>query len=413
MNRRRLLIIIGIVVFVVIIAVVLYFVLNRNNQTTVTEGGVETPAVGSEDVRLRLSDEESFSGKTQQQKESEIKASQNPNRSDFEDVQVLTVRKVLDVPILGSTLANDGNGILYFDQRLGEFYRSSLDGGTQEQVTSRGSFTDLVDIKWANEKNAAILYFGTAEAKRLFAFNFSDQNFQNLGDEVSDAALSPDGSQIVYLFRNEQQGVSNISISNFDRSEWKVVKTYNNTTISLLWTAPFRFLASSEFTGYSENTLTSYNTQGEDPSVVIPGAYGLTYKASPDGNKLLYTVSSPRSSELFLFVTDLNGTFHKDLEISTFADKCAFAPDNITVYCAVPQQGNSDFVLPDDYKDGSFITDDSFFKINTETGEKERLGGANEFKTTYDASDVFVSNSGKTVYFTRRQDDRLYALIIP
>lgn len=413
MSRRRLLIIIGIVVFIVLIVVALFFVFNQQNQTTVTEEGVETPAVGSEDVRLRLSDEEIFSGKTADQKEQELRAEQESGREGFEDVSVLTVRKVLDIPLVGATLSADESGILYFDKRLGEFYRSALDGTSQEQITSRGSFTDLFDVEWSAEKNAAILYFGNAAARRLFAFNFNDQNFQNLGDEVLDAALSPNGEQLVYLFRDEDESVSNISISNFDRTEWKVVRPYNNTTVNLFWATPFRFLVSGESTGYSSNTLASYNTQGDDPSVLVPDAYGVTYKTSPDGSKMLYTVSDPRSNELFLYITDINGTFHRDLEVSTLAEKCAFAADNITVYCAVPQQGNTTFVLPDDYYEERFITDDSFFKINSETGDKERLGGANEFKTTYDAVDLFVSASGKTIYFTRRQDERLYALITP
>lgn len=411
MNRRNLIIIIVSLIVIVGLAVWWYVASTRTQE--VTDEGVVTPVLGTEDVRLRLTDEEVAAGKTLEQKEQEILAAQSQNREDLEGVAELTVRKILDQKASHATLNQQKDRILFFDEEVGEFFQADLNGDGSDQITTAG-FTDLVDTKWAQNKQAAVLYFGSTDlARRLISFNFSDQTFNDLGNNVTEAALSPDASEIVYLFEDRESNISNISSAAADGSKWKILQPYSADSIDLRWTNPFRFFVGEVPTSYDQTSLGSLSVSGDDAQTLVADAFGLTYKVSPDGNTILYTIGSSRSDEVYLYVTDINGSFHTDLEIATMADKCAFAEDNVTVYCGVPQRGNLDFVVPDDYLEGNMVTNDSFYRINTQTGDKERLGGASEFGTVYDVFEPFVADSGRTVYFTRKQDGNLYALLIP
>ncbi|MBU1118623.1 hypothetical protein KKH43_01940 [Patescibacteria group bacterium] len=412
MTKKRLYIIIGSAVAVVIIGIVLYTWLRPKE--VVTEQGAITPLVGSEDIRIRLTDEEIAQGKTEADKQKELQSQQDANRPGFEDVSEVTVRKVLDSDVLSPTLSKDRQKILYFDSVNNEFYQSNPDGSSVEAITS-GGFNNVYNVKWGDSKDAAIVVFSgdAGTTKRFISFNFNNQAFNDLGNNVADAAVSPDGSKIVYLFVDQNNDVSNISSADFDGSKWKIVRPYHMDNVSLAWPDPFKFVVAEEPTGYDMTSLFSLETSGDTMTTVVGDAYGLSYTLSPDGKKLLYTASSARPNEVFLYMTDIEGNEHKDLGLSTMAEKCAFAPDNKTVYCGVPQNKNVEFVLPDDYLQENYVTEDSFFRIDTDTGKKERLAGPTEFNLAYDVFDPFISESGRTMYFKRRQDDRLYGLIVP
>lgn len=412
MKRRTIIIIVVALVILIAGGIGLYFYLNQ--QEVVSEEGVVTPVRGTEDIRVRLTEQDIADGKTIEQKEQELQAQQGENRSGFEDVSEVTVRKILDIPASFATLSAAKDRILFYDERLDEFYQVELDGNNSEQITS-GGFQDLFNVKWSLSKDAAILSFSSDEGvnERLFTFSFSDQSFNDLGDRVVEAAISPNGNQIVYLFVNDDEDISNISMAELDGSKWKVLQPFHRDNAVLDWTNPFRFLISEEPTSYKSTVLKSLGVTGDDGRTLVADGFGVSYVVSPNGQNVLYTVGSSRSNELFLYATDIEGNFHKDLEISTLAEKCAFAEDNITVYCGVPQRGNLDFVLPDDYLEGRMVTDDSFYRINIETGSKERLAGAAELGTIYDVYKPFISPSGRTMYFTRKQDGHMYALITP
>ncbi|MBU1167095.1 hypothetical protein KKC60_01660 [Patescibacteria group bacterium] len=413
MKRRNLIIIISICVLVVAIGVYAYFALTKTEETT--DAGLTTPVVGTEDVSVRLSSEEVQAGKTRDKKESEIVSEQNPRRAGMEDVQTVTIRKILSTEILKPTMSKDLQKILFFNKELEEFYQINPDGSNEESISSAG-FNNVFDLSWGLSKDRAIIYFSGDQgiSKRLIAFNLNDQSYNNLGDNVTDAALSPNGEKIVYLYTDQEKGVSNISTANFDGSKWKIVYPFDQNEVSLSWPDAFRFFVSGDATSYGSGSLYEVDTEGGDFKTLVGDVYGLSYKVSPDGKKVIYTASSePRAKELYLYVTDIEGKEHKDLDIATMTEKCTFAQDNRTVYCAVPKKGNQDFVLPDDYNDEKYITADSFYRIDTETGVKEKLADVDDFSSMYDAVDPFISESGRTMYFKRRQDNMLYALIVP
>lgn len=412
MKRRNLIIIIVICVVAVVAGIYVYNLLTK--QEKVTEEGVITPVVGTEDIKLRLSEEEKREGKTIEEKEKEITSEQSPGRENFEDVTEVTIKKVIDQSLMSPTLSADKQRILFFSEELNEFYQAELDGSNPETITSAG-FNNVLDIKWGNSKDKAVVSFAGDDqlSKRLIAFNLNDQSYNNLGQNVTEAAISPDGSKIVYLYVDEESDVSNLSTADFDGSKWKVIAPLKQNETKLLWPSQFRFVVSAKPTSFQRTSLRSMDATGQNVRTIIGDTYGITYRVSPDGNKIIYTSTIARGRSLLLFVSDIDGGNQKNLELQTSANKCAFAYDNKTVYCGVPHPGNIDYVVPDDYLEGKFVTEDSFYKIDIETGVKQKIADSVDFNFSYDVFDPFVSESGRAIYFERRQDKMLYALIMP
>jgi hypothetical protein len=132
---------------------------------------------------------------------------------------------------------------------------------------------------------------------------------------------------------------------------------------------------------------------------------------------MIFTSSPKESSALALKLAWGDGSNIKDLAMNTLVEKCAFSSDSKTLYCAIPEPISTGFVLPDDWYDKKVITSDSFWKINTETGERTRIASQDEIETlygkTFDATDLFVSSDGTRLFFTARNDGKLYSLVLP
>lgn len=413
MKRRNLFIIIGVCVLTVAGGVYLYSVLTKKK--TVTKEGIETPVAGTEDIKIQLSSEDKKKGATAEIKKGELAAKQSPSRQNFEDVVEVTIRKMMGNAVLRPTLAADKKKILYFDPALEEFSQVNLDGADSESITSAG-FKNVYDFTWANSKDRAMIAFSSDAGftKRFLAFNFNDQTYNNLGENVKAAALSPDGKKIIYLYRDTVKAASNLTTADFGGSKWKIIGSLNQEEVNLWWPTPFRAITADALTGFKATNLYSLGITDGNLKTLIGDSFGISFKVSPDGKKVLYSTSSvARPKSVKLYVTDIDGKAQVDLGLQTLADKCGFAQDNRTVYCGVPQRAYGGFVLPDDYLAKKFVTEDSLYRIDSETGGKEKIGSAADFNETYDVYDPFVSESGKTVYFTRRQDGMLYALIMP
>jgi hypothetical protein len=96
--------------------------------------------------------------------------------------------------------------------------------------------------------------------------------------------------------------------------------------------------------------------------------------------------------------------------LPTFVSKCAWSKNNTFIFCALPGAISEKNVLPNDYLDNSFTTNDTFWKVNLKTGEKTRVIPLEELKTTYDATKLFLSHSESYLFFINRIDDKLYRI---
>jgi len=95
----------------------------------------------------------------------------------------------------------------------------------------------------------------------------------------------------------------------------------------------------------------------------------------------------------------------------TFASKCVWSQINLqTLYCSLPGNLPASAVLPNDWQEGKFLTTDTFWKIDTLSGKKERLLDPQKIGGSFDATNLFLSTDEKSLFFKNKSDGKLYKL---
>jgi hypothetical protein len=175
------------------------------------------------------------------------------------------------------------------------------------------------------------------------------------------------------------------------------------TSLVSFWNAPGRF---------EQTSLHTVSVVGGETKTIFSSKFGADFLWSPDGKKSLVSfVDEKNNFQLVLGTADMNETF-VNLGIPTFVSKCAWSRDAKTVYHAHPSFIPDGSTLPDDYTEKKFNTRDTFWKVNTDTGEKERIVKLEDIEGEYDASNLFLSPSEDMLFFINRADGMLYGMRI-
>ena len=424
MNKKTLIIIIAAVVTILIVAGVLvyYFVL-RQPPAEIPE---EVKVTAEERVRLELTDEEEDKGMTLEEKISRIEKDRRLALERGEEIEPIeieqaTVKSINESDVIATTLSSDGENLYYYDPDKGEIYMSNLDGSDQKAITS-ANFENVYDIEWSANKDKAVIAFSENEGedKEYALFDLNTQQVIKYDKKYQAVSLSPDQSEIVYLYKDDVNDISNISVTDpYDTSKYKPLYRYSKAGIKLAWIDKVNVAVrpdDKKVTGYEEdNVETVFKTTDDTFRVVIGDQYSVSSKESLNKKMLLFNqsdVKNPR--QISLNIIDGHGLQEpKYLGIDTLVSKCAWNRDNKNVVCGVPDFWPNNMIMPDDYISERFISTDSFYKINTETQQVALIAPSTSFISTYDVQGQGVSKDGKIFYFKNRVDDKLYALNIP
>ncbi|MDO8552488.1 MAG: hypothetical protein Q7S01_03065 [bacterium] len=145
---------------------------------------------------------------------------------------------------------------------------------------------------------------------------------------------------------------------------------------------------------------------------------GLTFLPRTSSDAVLFGESSGRLS---LFSSAKEGAERVYLPLQTVADKCVWAPLNaplrrasgerLIAYCAVPQYVASSNFLMDWYR-GALRTSDSWWRIDTATGEVTPLLETEETDKVFDVENPIIDSSGEQIAFMDAKDKSLWLLRI-
>jgi len=322
----------------------------------------------------------------------------------------LNIEKTLDVQTQAPAQAAEGDNIVYFDQKAGEFYIASTAGTNIEPLTQAG-FRNVEDIVWSPQKDKAIIVF----PEEKHTYDLVEKSSTKLDEHITAATFSPDGSKILYKFDSDE--LHALAQADPDGSNWKKIKDVGPGNLVLHWYRPDRIAYHSPASGYSRTTIYTCNLEGKDIKVIASDNYGSGARWSPDGLKMIFTTSPKESSSLALKLAWGDGSHVRDLGMNSLVEKCTFSQDSKTLYCALPEPISTRFVLPDDWYDKKVITSDSFWKIDTETGERTKIASTDDIETLYgkafDVSNLFVSQDASRLFFTARNDGKLYSIALP
>lgn len=314
--------------------------------------------------------------------------------------------KINDVPSLGATIAGNGQNVQYYNQDNGKFYKIDRDGNLTP--LSDKTFFNVENITWAGNKDKAVIEFPDGAN---IVYNFSTNKQVTLPKHWKEFEWSPDSDSLVlksigldpdnrWLAISKDDGSKIIPIDRIGNNDDTIYPSWspNNQTIAM-YTKGLDFDRQEVFfVGKNNENFKSLVIEGRDFQSLW----------APQGDKLLYSAYSSKDGlkpNLWLANAqgELIGTGRKKLNIETWANKCTYTNSN-AIYCAVPEKLEEGAGL---FPELGKASKDRLFKIDPSTGLKTLVAIPD---STYNMSNLIVSDDGQYLYFTDEKEKRLHKI---
>lgn len=314
---------------------------------------------------------------------------------------------ISDEAVIAPTLSEDGKYVKYYSAETGLAYQIDLEGQNKKALSDK-ELPDLSNVFWSPNKNKVISQFKKEKSATFFYYNYSDNSVAKLKDNLDDAVWQSD-NKILYKFYNPKTNERTLNIADPNGSNWKKIADFKDKSVSIA-PIPKSGLVSfwNKSDAYAETALQSASVLSSEQKTIFKDKFGTDYLWSGDGGNILLSHSDAKGgTKTQLALVNARGGEYKNLNIPTFVSKCVWSADHKTVYYALPSGIPDSAVLPNDYQDQKFNTADTFWKVDTESGEKKRLVDLDKITEKLDASSLFLSADESALFFVNRIDGRL------
>jgi hypothetical protein len=260
----------------------------------------------------------------------------------------------------------------FHDIASGKFYRVLPDGSVKK--LSDQIFYGVQNVTWAKDSNKAVIEYPD-NFKTIY--NFDTQKQVTLPSHWKDFSFSPDGSQIVAKSVGLSRENRWLVTVRDDGSGTRLIEPLgdNADEVTVSWSPSRQTVAFSQTgdpIGYERRQILLIGLNGENFKPVTIEGLDFLPQWSPTGKRLLYSVDSARTDfKPELWITDAYGDSidnnRQSLKIATWADKCVFGGDDVTLFCAIPRDLPSGAALSRDVARGAI---DDIYKIDLKTGAR-------------------------------------------
>lgn len=291
------------------------------------------------------------------------------------------------------------NDILrYHNANDGKFYKVTADG-TIKQMSDH-VFYGVTGVTWAKNNDKAILEYPD---NSKIVYNFEQQKqIASLPKHWQEFSWSNDGYQIAAKSIGLSPENRWLVVTKDDGTETKLVEPMgeNADKVTINW-SPSRqtvaFSQTGEPLGVDRSEILFIGLNNENFKSTIVEGRDFVPRWSPSGQRLLYSVDSGRSNfnpELWIVDSygDNIGNNRKNLQINTWANKCAFAGE-ATLYCAVPRDLPAGSGMNPELAAGVY---DNLYKIDLTTGYKTPIN----LGTNYTINNISYNATEKKLFFT-------------
>lgn len=321
-------------------------------------------------------------------------------------ITALTQRSVL-APILTSS----GQSVKYFSKDGSGLYETDLDGKNENTLDGQ-TFSGLANAFWSPDQTTAELQFFRNGQTSFVYKNFSTHQELPLKNNLDKVAWQTNANRIFYKYYDPKSGERTLNVSDPDGRNWKKLAdlVYHDVSIAQV---PQSSLVSYWNTGdaFSQTNFQTISVLGGTPQTLLSNVYGADYLWNSSGSYVLVShTDSKGGHQMQLAVMNYNGGEYHNLDVDTLVSKCVWSTDAKTVYCAVPGNIPSDAVMPNDWNNHKFNTSDTFWKIDTTSGQKSQLIDPKNIPGQYDATNLFLNQDESALFFVNRFDGKLYKL---
>ena len=227
-------------------------------------------------------------------------------------------------------------------------------------------------------------------------------------DNIESLNISPDGNQILYLIHS---GANLLGFtSDLDGKNQK--KVFSSAFLGWLsqWATPTDLLFTVKPTGYGDGFAYRSNLLKGGFTKVVGPVMGLTTMMSPDGKYVLISHNSSNGPSLGILASDSKKL--SDTGLNSISDKCAWASDSTTVYCAIPAGIPRDGVYPDDWYQSEVSFSDAIWQITISpdgtTNPRLLFTPTQEGGDDTDGINLTVDKKNKYLYFENKKNNILW-----
>jgi hypothetical protein len=295
----------------------------------------------------------------------------------------------------------------YVEKATGHVYQMTLDTKKVDKISN--STIPSIYEAFLNREASTIIYryLSTDESTiNSYVATLGGTTGEFLPSDIIDLSISPDKNSFFYLVKNSD-GVIGVTKS-FNESKSNQVFSSPFTEWLSQWISNQKIYLTTKPSWSTDGSLFSLNTINGSLTKVFGGVSGLTTLSNNDGSLILYSVSTNTGPRLEVF--NINNHTTEDLGVYGLPEKCIWALDNISIYCALPKTITG-IQYPDSWYQGLISFEDYFAKIDTNINKVSTIAdstSANEIPV--DATKLFFNNNGSQLFFTNKKDLTLWSL---
>jgi len=322
----------------------------------------------------------------------------------------LKIKAISAERVLTPVLSSDEMKIAYYGQANGNIWQSAFDGSSLTRISSV-SLDNLVKVIWSPDKNKIIRIYQDAEGSiSKYFYNHETNQALPLSKDIKEITWSLDDNKIAYQYTNEITNKNTITIADPDGNNWKNILDVRIKNLNLDWISSGITFCEKP-SGIAQSSIFLLNPSTGNLTKVLSNIYGMAAKWSPQADKILYSKTNNKGKNLALYLALKDGSGETSANISSLVEKCVWSADNRSLFCAIPKDISQAEVLPDDFYKGIFVSDDEFWKINLETGERTPLLEPWEKgEESYDAVNLFLSPLEDYLFFVNKKNGLLYSI---
>jgi hypothetical protein len=323
------------------------------------------------------------------------------------------ITAVSDRAVISPVFDKKNEAIIYYSAKDGTVWSIDPDGNTKNQISST-VLTGLKSVAWSYDRSKVLTKIEKTSQASFYEYDYQTKKGTLLKDGLDTVAWDNVGSKIIYKYYDVKTKKRSLNIANPDGSGWQnLVDSVPYREISIAPVPLTSLISYWNSSDASEETqLQTVGLIGGQPETILKGRFGADYLWSPDGKQaLVSSLASKDSKMVTLGLVTLDGKYN-DLNIPTTVSKCVWSFDGKTLYYALPGGVPDKAVMPNDYQDNKFNTEDTFWKMDIATGQKDRVIGTTEISGKYDSSNLFLSPTQGALYFVNKIDGKLYRIVL-
>jgi hypothetical protein len=304
----------------------------------------------------------------------------------------------------------------YVNKTTGNIYQTFADK-IDERKFSSTVIPKVYEAFWGNKGQSVIMrylkddnktietFVGALQKEYLGADSIGTSAVTNsfLPENISDMSVSPDTSQVFYLFNTGDSVVgvtfalqTNTKVQVFSSPFTEWLSFWPNNKMITVTTKP-----SASVPGY----MYAINPDKKDFNKILGGINGLTTLTSPDGKMVLY---SDNNLSLNVFNVSTGSTIL--LGVKTLPEKCVWGGASDVIYCAVPKFINQT-QYPDSWYQGEVSFSDQIWRINVASGNTTMIGDpASISGEDVDGIKLALDESQNYLFFVNKKDSYLWEL---